>query len=228
VVAKPGPGALDEAEGLRRIDAVDGAPPVPEVVLAEVDLLVTVAVAQAPREPGHDEMLGRALGALHRARVLRRWGGGSSRVGRCDVDPTETDDAPTFYGRRLTALAARCALETAVAPVVARLAELVPPGPPSLVHGDLWWGNVLFGADGGSWLIDPSVHGGHPEEDMAMLGLFGPVPARLRDAYAEAAPPADGWEKRTALFQLYPILVHAVLFGGGYREQAAAVARRYT
>jgi fructosamine-3-kinase len=95
------------------------------------------------------------------------------------------------------------------------------------VHGDLWWGNVLFGADGHTWLIDPSVHGGHPEEDLAMLGLFGSVPADLREAYADVLPPAGGWEERVALFQLYPLLVHAVVFGGGYREQARAVARRY-
>ncbi|HVT41666.1 MAG TPA: hypothetical protein VHD39_01690, partial [Acidimicrobiales bacterium] len=126
LVAKPGPGARDEADGLRRIGAVAAAPPVPQVVLADDDLLVTAAVAQAPRTSGHDEGLGWALGALHRAR-LPRWGGGSSYIGRCEVDPAEADDAPAFYGRRLTALARRCALEAMVAPVVARLADLIPP-----------------------------------------------------------------------------------------------------
>jgi len=96
------------------------------------------------------------------------------------------------------------------------------------VHGDLWWGNVLFGADGRAWLIDPSVHGGHPEEDLAMLGLFGLVPDRLRAAYQELAPLQPGWEDRVALFQLYPLLVHTVLFGGGYRAQAEAVAHRFS
>jgi fructosamine-3-kinase len=96
-----------------------------------------------------------------------------------------------------------------------------------LVHVDLWWGNVLWGADGRAWLIDPSVHGGHPEEDLAMLALFGTVPERVRRAYAEVHPPAHGWEDRVGLFQLVPLLVHTVLFGGGYRAQAEAVARRY-
>ena len=111
--------------------------------------------------------------------------------------------------------------------VVARLDELLPPGGPALVHGDLWWGNVLFGSDGRAWLIDPSVHGGHPEEDLAMLALFGEVPDRLLRAYAEVQPLRPGWQERIALFQLYPLLVHSVLFGGGYRARAAAVAGRY-
>jgi len=90
-----------------------------------------------------------------------------------------------------------------VTAVASRLVELLPPGGPALVHGDLWWGNVLFGSDGRSWLIDPSVHGGHPEEDLAMLALFGPVPERLVRAYDEVHPLSSGWQDRVALFQLY-------------------------
>ena len=72
------------------------------------------------------------------------------------------------------------------------------------MHGDLWWGNVLFGVDRRSWLIDPSVHGGHPEEDLAMLALFGPVPERLLGAYTEEHPLSSGWEERSALFSSIP------------------------
>ncbi len=114
-----------------------------------------------------------------------------------------------------------------MARVVDRLPALLPPGGPALVHGDLWWGNVLFATDGRSWLIDPSVHGGHPEEDLAMLALFGSVPAPLRTAYAETRSLHDGWEERVELFQLYPLLVHTVLFGGGYRARAERIARRF-
>ena len=226
LVAKVGPGVEDEADGLRRLREVPGAPPVPDVVMVESDLLVTGAVAQVTRNPGHEEALGRALATLHRAPV-DHWGGGSSWIGACRVDPSRRPDGAAFYGARLRELSAHCNLVDAVDRVAARLPDLLPPGGPALVHGDLWWGNVLFGADGRGWLIDPSVHGGHPEEDLAMLALFGPVPDRLLRAYMEVRPLGPDWEDRVALFQLYPLLVHAVLFGGGYRAQADAVARRY-
>jgi fructosamine-3-kinase len=227
LVIKVGAGVVDEADGLRRLAAVPGAPPVPEVVLAEPGLLVTSGVDRVSRTPGHEEHLGRALAALHRA-PFSSWGGGSAWIGTCPVDAAPAADGPAFYGARLRALSARCGLEDTVDAVVSHLDQLLPPGGPTLVHGDLWWGNVLFGSDGRSWLIDPSVHGGHPEEDLAMLALFGAVPDRLLRAYDEVHPLSPGWEERIPLFQLYPLLVHAVLFGAGYRAQAEAVARRFS
>ena len=226
LVAKVGPGARDEAEGLRLLRSVRGAPPVPEVVLADDELLVTVAVELGPRTDGHDDALGRSLAVLHGA-PFPHWGGGSSWIGACRVDPATAPDGTRFYGPRLHELAGRCGLAGAVDPVVGRLDDLLPPGGPALLHGDLWWGNVLPGADGRSWLIDPSVHGGHPEEDLAMLALFGRVPERLLGAYRETRPLDEGWEARVALFQLYPLLVHAVLFGGGYGLQALEIAVRF-
>ncbi len=225
-VVKLGPGARDEAAGLRLLRDVSDGPPVPEIVLAEGDLLVTTAVDQVPRTARHEEELGRSLARLHRA-PFPHWGGGSSFVGDCPVDPVVRTDGAAFYRARIMELAQRCGLVHGVASVAERFHELLPPGGPALLHGDLWWGNVLFGHDGVSWLIDPSVHGGHPEEDLAMLALFGSVPARLLGAYREALPLQPGWEERVALFQLPPLLVHAVLFGGGYRDQAKDVARRF-
>jgi fructosamine-3-kinase len=227
VVAKRGAGSLDEADGLRRLNEVPGAPPVPEVIHVEPDLLVTSAIGQTDRSPAHEESLGRTLAALHQA-AFPYWGGGSAWIGHCPVDPARRPDGASFYRARLLELSARCGLQDKVLPVISRLDALLPPGGPALLHGDLWWGNVLFGSDGRSWLIDPSVHGGHPEEDLAMLALFGPVPTRLIRAYDEVRPLSPGWEERTPLFQLYPLLVHAVLFGGGYCARAEEVARQFT
>jgi fructosamine-3-kinase len=109
-----------------------------------------------------------------------------------------------------------------------------PAEPPSRLHGDLWAGNVLWsgtgsgGGVGGAVLVDPAAHGGSRESDLAMLALFGlPYLDAVLDAYDDAWPLAPGWRDRVGLHQLFPLLVHAVLFGSGYGAQAVAVARRY-
>src|SRR5262249_60968163 len=100
-------------------------------------------------------------------------------------------------------------------PVCERIDELCGPAEaPARIHGDLWSGNVLAGDDGIARLIDPAAHGGHREVDLAMLRLFGSIPSRTWDAYQEAHPLADGHEDRVGLYQLFPLLVPAALFGG--------------
>lgn len=101
--------------------------------------------------------------------------------------------------------------------------------PPSRLHGDLWSGNVLWTASPRGTtaaLVDPAAHGGHAETDLAMLALFGlPHLDRVLAAYDEAAPLPPGWRARVPLHQVHPLLVHAVLFGGGYGDAAARAAR---
>jgi fructosamine-3-kinase len=110
--------------------------------------------------------------------------------------------------------------------VISRIGKLAGPAePPSRIHGDCWSGNVLWSA-GRGWLIDPAAHGGHRETDLAMLHLFGcPHLDRVLDGYQDTAPLADGWRDRIGLHQLFPLLVHTVLFGRGYAGQALAAAR---
>ncbi len=108
----------------------------------------------------------------------------------------------------------------------ARLPELAGPAePPSRIHGDCWAGNVLW-SGGRGWLIDPAAHGGHRETDLAMLALFGaPYLDQILSAYEEEVPLTDGWRGRVPLHQLHPLLVHACLFGGSYRDAALGAAR---
>jgi fructosamine-3-kinase len=97
-----------------------------------------------------------------------------------------------------------------------KLDALFPKEPPSLVHGDLWSGNFLITKNGEASIFDPAVYYGNREIDIGMTKLFGGFDNRFYDAYHEAFPLQDGWQHRIRLTQLYPLLVHAVLFGGQY------------
>jgi fructosamine-3-kinase len=76
-------------------------------------------------------------------------------------------------------------------------------------------------------LVDPAAHGGHREVDLAMMRLFGGFTEPVFAAYAEVAPLAPGHEERRELHQLHPLLVHALLFGGGYAERVRRTLARY-
>jgi fructosamine-3-kinase len=96
---------------------------------------------------------------------------------------------------------------------------------PARLHGDLWSGNVMW-TSGGAVLIDPAAHGGHRETDLAMLALFGcPFLADVLGGYQSVRPLSHGWQQRVGMHQLYPLLAHVVLFGGGYARQAETAAR---
>lgn len=111
-----------------------------------------------------------------------------------------------------------------------RAEELLCPGEeegPSLLHGDLWSGNVYPGPAGEPVLIDPAVYRGHREVDLAMTGLFGGFGQEFYRAYEEAWPLRPGYrEVRRHLYELYPLLVHVNLFGGGYESRARNALRR--
>ena len=94
-------------------------------------------------------------------------------------------------------------------------------------HGDLWSGNVMWTPEG-AVLIDPAAQGGHAEEDLAALAVFGcPHLERITAAYHEASPLADGWRERVALHQMHIIMIHCAVFGRSYVPEALVIARRY-
>jgi fructosamine-3-kinase len=217
-----------EAESLRWL-ADAGAIRVAEVVAVGEDWLALRWIERGRLDAAGEEELGRGLAALHRAGAPAFGGPRPLRLGPLELPNDPSGDWPSFYAeRRLLPLAGRAGLGDVLGRVCARIDALAgPPEMPSRIHGDLWSGNVLAGADGRPWLIDPAAYGGHREVDLAMLALFGRPSARTLAAYDEVWARADGHEERVALYQLFPLLVHAVLFGGGYAASAEAAARRY-
>jgi protein-ribulosamine 3-kinase len=108
-----------------------------------------------------------------------------------------------------------------------KLPSLLPVEKPSLLHGDLWGGNLITNSTGHPCLIDPAVYHGNREAEIAFTTLFGGFSDRFYEAYNNAFPMSSGFEKRFDLYNLYPLLVHVNLFGGGYVSQVVSILNAF-
>ena len=229
--------AAAEAAGLEWL-AGSGAVAVPTVRGSDDSWLVVDHVEERGPSAGAAEELGRGLARLHSSGAPAHGcappgGPADAWIGLAPMRNEPSADWATFYAEHRVRPYLRRARDRGtissrdaevVEQVCAQLDDLVPAERPSRLHGDLWSGNVHWGER--AWLIDPAAHGGHRETDLAMLHLFGcPHLDRVLAAYEEVSPLADGWRSRIGLHQLFPLLVHAVLFGGGFGAQAVAAAR---
>ena len=229
-----------EARGLEWL-AVAGGAAVPEVLAVEADCLILTWVETGRPTPDAAEDFGRSLAATHAAGA-DGFGAPDDLDGYIGTLPLPNRTAagwPEFFATRRVLPYLKLARDRgqisdvdadAVEAVVHRIVDLAGPlEPPARLHGDLWSGNVLWGADGRVRLIDPAAYAGHRETDLAVLALFGcPHLPRVLEAYQEAAPLDAGWEDRVPLHQLFPLLVHACQSGGGYGARAGEAARRLT
>ncbi|WP_414945439.1 fructosamine kinase family protein [Amycolatopsis sp. cmx-11-32] len=228
-----------EAAGLRWLGEA-GAVRVPEIRGNDDEWLVTELVGGGRPTHHAAERLGRGMAALHEAGAptfgaAPPGGPGDAWIGLAPMRNVAGEDWPRWYAEHRVLPYLRGAVDegtlagdeaAVIERACARLPEAAGPAePPARLHGDLWNGNVLWGAVEAS-LIDPAAHGGHRETDLAMLQLFGcPLLDRVLAAYQEVSPLADGWTERIGVHQLFPLLVHTVLFGRSYAGQAVAAAR---
>lgn len=178
--------------------------------------------------PQDQEALGRGLAALHSVTVPGFGATADNYFGTMpQFNPPARSAADFFWEARLQPqlrLAQEHLSEADLdqfGTLRQRLPKLIPVEVPSLVHGNLWHGNLLYTAAGPA-LIDPAAAHSHREVDLAAMTLFGGVEQRVFDAYAEAFPPAPGWQDRAALWNLYPLLAHVNMFGSGYLGRTRA------
>ncbi len=192
-------------------------------------------IESGPADEACERRLGEGLAALHAVTAPRFGFRRDNTIGRTpQANAWAADWVEFFRERRLRpqlALAAQRGFglltgcgEQLLAALPALLAGHAPRA--SLLHGDLWGGNWLASTAGEPVLLDPAVYYGDRETDLAMTRLFGGFSAAFYRAYEAAAPLPPGAARRAALYNLYHVLNHANLFGGGYARQAHELIER--
>ena len=236
-----------EAEGLRTLAAA-AAIRIPEVIAVNEQAIVLEKIEQASKKQNFFEAFGRDFAMLHKYRG-KACGFkhdnfiGSTRQLNAPLDSPwdEADEDgstwPEFFMERRLRYQVHLAkskghgheLEHLLDRAEVRIIELLSTAieVPSILHGDLWSGNFMVDDRGEACLIDPAVYYGHREADLAMTRLFGGFEPAFYNAYAEAWPLAPGHEDRLPIYQLYHVLNHLNLFGGGYFGQSKRILQRY-
>lgn len=191
-----------------------------------VAFLLLDAIEQGSKQArAFSEDLAAQLIALHRNRGPYFGLHYNNYIGELQQDNTPCQElAIFFFERRLLPLIEKARAmgrlqrqhEQAAAQLAKRLPALLPDEPPVLLHGDLWSGNVMADHQNRAVLIDPAVYYGCREMDLAMMQLFGGFDATFWAAYRHAYPWQAGFEERVPIWNLYPLLVHLVLFGEAY------------
>jgi len=238
VVAKHGNGLTLEGAMLRHL-AANSRLPVPELFHADDTFLVMSWIEQdGSLTASAQEHAAELIADLHGVGADHYGFTFDTLIGPLHQPNPESSDWIAFFRDHRLMHMARLALEenridSGLMAGIERLAELLPdligePAPPSLIHGDLWGGNVLACRGRIAGFIDPAIYHADPEIELAFSTLFGTFGEPFFRRYTELRPIQPGFfEVRRDLYNLYPLLVHVRLFGGSYQRQVARIVSRF-
>jgi protein-ribulosamine 3-kinase len=228
-----------EAKGLQTL-AKSGGLRVPKVIgLGQSGghaFLLLEYLETGYQPPGFWEEFGVGLAALHRSSAPEFGLDHDNFIGSLPQSNARHDSWPTFFtnerlhpqlelalhGRQLTSTDAKNFEH-----LYKKLPDICPAEPPALTHGDFWSGNFMCNTEGHPVLVDPAVSYAHREMDLAMSRLFGGFDRPFYRSYEETWPLAPGFEQRLPVYQLYFLLVHVNLFGGGYAGSVRSILQQF-
>ncbi len=223
-----------EAKGLELLDSALTDLVIPEVILIDDNFLLLEFIEES--NTGDSFHFGIQLAKLHKKTNELFGLDHSNFIGKLPQQNKYHADWLEFFMRERLEPQVKMAidsgkLESAFHSIFDRVMNytyvVFPDEPPALLHGDLWGGNYMFNAEGKACLYDTAVYFGHREMDIAMTQLFGGFSTDFYRGYNDEYPLEKGFEERSRLCNLYPVLVHCNLFGGHYCSQAEALLKRF-
>jgi fructosamine-3-kinase len=227
-----------ESDGINRLQQTNTVL-TPKVVLEGVaegyQYLMTEFIFSAPKRTDYWETLGRQLAELHRHTASYFGLESDNFIGSLPQRNRKHDRWTDFFisERLIPQLEYGIqnqvfdkSLASTLERLFPRLSDFFPEEPPALLHGDLWSGNLLTNEAGHPVVIDPAVYYGHREAELAFTQLFGGFSTTFLQAYQTVFPLTNGFFDRMKLYNLYPLMVHANLFGGHYVRDVVETVRR--
>lgn len=225
-----------EAQALIHLSG-KGGPRVPKPYLWGRTFLLLEDLKPAPRQINYWKYFGQKLAALHTNTADMFGFEHDNYIGSNPQRNSWIDDGHKFFADQRLLFQAQIAYDHKLLDkgeirllegMIKRLPELVPRQPASLIHGDLWSGNVITGSNGEPAMIDPAVYYGWAEAELAMTALFGGFSQEFYNSYNSTRPLVPGWRNRLEIYNLYHLMNHLNLFGWGYRSQVVNIINKYS